>query len=101
MVGQHPSNSADDACYVIGRWDESINPAYDGSSKPESFVFKYDNGATDCGFPARTWAPTFVCDMSTEYSLGPVTELAGSCYYNMGIDIFTGTGIFTIFRSCT
>eukprot|EP01084_Bolivina_argentea_P169998 294608_1 len=48
-------------CYVIGRWDQNIQPVY-GSENGGRWIFEYANGANDCGNPARTWAPTFQCD---------------------------------------
>jgi len=83
MVAQRPSSGSDDACYILGRWDASIEPTYDASA--QTFAFKYDNGATDCGFPARTWAPTMKCQCGTSASLASVKELPGSCYYEVEI----------------
>jgi len=84
MVAQRPASSSDDACYILGRWDASIEPTYDASAG--TFAFKYDNGATDCGFPARTWAPTLKCQCGTAASFtGGVKELPGSCYYEVEI----------------
>jgi len=87
MVAQTSRTYADE-CHVLGRWDESIKPTYTelydaNGDDVGTWAFRYDNGDSDCGNPARTWAPTFVCDPTAELEFGTVSEIPGSCLYEM------------------
>ena len=79
-----------DFCYIIARWDDSIQPQYNTSIiNTDQWTFTYQNGDADCGPPTpRTWIPTFICSNS-ETMMGEVTEVGGlgSCIYE--VDIFT------------
>eukprot|EP01084_Bolivina_argentea_P275274 469419_1 len=70
-------------CYVIGTWDQNIQPIYQ-SENGGRWIFEYANGDTDCGNPARTWAPTFQCD-SAEWDIDAVQEVPNSCYYTVTV----------------
>jgi len=71
-------------CFILGRWDQTISPSYT-SIGGGTWSFQYDNGDTDCGNPARTWAPTFICDRSTEYQVSDATEVPNSCFYEVTV----------------
>eukprot|EP00484_Ammonia_sp_Unknown_P017113 CAMPEP_0197026742 /NCGR_PEP_ID=MMETSP1384-20130603/6769_1 /TAXON_ID=29189 /ORGANISM="Ammonia sp." /LENGTH=266 /DNA_ID=CAMNT_0042455463 /DNA_START=90 /DNA_END=890 /DNA_ORIENTATION=+ len=78
------SQSGEAGCFILGRWDTDVEPEW-SSASGGSFTFKYQNGDTDCGNPARTWAPTFVCQEGTEWEVGTVNEVTGSCFYTTTI----------------
>lgn len=82
MVAQ--KSRTDNACYVLGRWDKSIAPTY-SDLEGGTWTFRYDNGAEDCGNPARTWAPTFVCAPGVVAQYETVSEIPGSCFYELTV----------------
>eukprot|EP01084_Bolivina_argentea_P039674 73315_1 len=83
MTGQtQPSDPT--ACYIIGRWNSTIQPSYE-SMDGAMWKFRYNNGDTDCGNPARTWVPVFICNPATKYSVGNVEEPT-SCVYEVLIE---------------
>eukprot|EP01084_Bolivina_argentea_P238264 400293_1 len=79
-----PSDTA--TCYIIGRWDSNKEPEFENINGG-TWTFVYDNGDDDCGNPARTWSPKYVCDASTNYEIGNVNEIPnpGSCFYEVEI----------------
>lgn len=83
MVAQTSRTDAN-ACYVLGRWDQTITPTY-SDLEGGTWTFRYDNGADDCGNPARTWAPTFVCAPGVEADYQTVSEIPGSCFYELTV----------------
>ena len=79
-------NNDDNVCYEIARWNEAFNPQYDDVNK--QWLFSYPNGGNcDSTGEPRSWAPTFICDETTELSYGQVVEVSGICRYE--IDIMT------------
>eukprot|EP00484_Ammonia_sp_Unknown_P001567 CAMPEP_0197021690 /NCGR_PEP_ID=MMETSP1384-20130603/2635_1 /TAXON_ID=29189 /ORGANISM="Ammonia sp." /LENGTH=313 /DNA_ID=CAMNT_0042449577 /DNA_START=17 /DNA_END=958 /DNA_ORIENTATION=- len=80
--------------YILGRWDASVLPSW-SSENGGTWSFAYRNGDTDCGNPARTWAPTFVCNEHVHHSIGEVSEVAGSCYYRVTIETMFACPNFT------
>jgi len=81
MVKQTSPTDAD-ACYWIASWDADKTPQY-RDEEDGTWEFVYDTGDDDCGSPQRTWSPTFVCAPGTNYELGAVEEIPGSCYYRI------------------
>lgn len=82
MVAQ--SNSDGSNCYILGRWDATILPQY-SDQNGGTWEFQYANGDDDCGSPARTWAPKFICDPNVETEVDAVRETGNSCYYTVNI----------------
>jgi len=73
MVEQIVSNGGTEDCYNLATWDASVTPSYSGNSGGQ-WVFNYPTGDTDCGNPARTWVPTFVCDENIDFAFDSVSE---------------------------
>eukprot|EP01084_Bolivina_argentea_P270905 460762_1 len=71
-------------CYILGRWDSTKEPAYDNINGG-TWTFEYNNGDDDCGNPARTWSPMFVCAPGVKYQVGYVDEIPNSCFYEVVI----------------
>eukprot|EP01083_Nonionella_stella_P201699 737642_1 len=70
-------------CYVLGRYDGKIKPT---TPNGDTWQFVYANGQNDCGHPARTWAPTFICNPDEEWKVGNVNEELNTCYYTIIIN---------------
>eukprot|EP01084_Bolivina_argentea_P155691 271319_1 len=71
-------------CYIPGRWDKTKQPEYQNINDG-AWTFVYDNGDNDCGNPARTWSPTFVCTPGVIAIAGNVDEIPNSCFYEVEI----------------
>eukprot|EP01084_Bolivina_argentea_P301767 520697_1 len=76
------TNNYGNDCYILGRWNSSIQPTYQ-SINGGTWTFIYLNGESDCGNPVRAWSPTFVCAPDSNYNITNVTEVPGTCFYQV------------------
>eukprot|EP01084_Bolivina_argentea_P308429 533336_1 len=80
LMTRQIANSDAGLCYEIGRWNPDIRPTYD--EYYFAWEFEYNGGLC---IPSlnRSWAPTFICNPNVELLWGTVTELFGSCRYQL------------------
>jgi len=82
MAAQYPKDLAP-RCFNVGIYDPSVNPKYSDISGGQ-WSFTYIGDPTDCPQPGREWIPSFICDSTTEYQIGAVTEIQ-KCNYAVSI----------------
>eukprot|EP01084_Bolivina_argentea_P032890 60884_1 len=73
-------------CYEIGRWEADIMPTYNMIDEKDVWTFKYSNGGQCNPSLDRSWSPAFICNPDVELEWGDVTELFGSCNYELTLE---------------
>eukprot|EP01083_Nonionella_stella_P227810 807914_1 len=71
-------------CYEIGRWNAALSPTYNEAN--DEWQFEYQNGGQCNPSLDRSWSPAFICNPDVELEWGDVTELFGSCNYELTLE---------------
>ena len=86
-TGQIEQSASNNICYIVSRFDDTIQPIY--NSTTQQWIFYYENGWDfDCQFNRinRTVTIYWHCNMSTDGIITNVTEPDDPCEYIMYIE---------------